>query len=504
MIKVLRIFILILLLKGHYAFGQLNNAMYFMPEIYQTKYLNPAYQQSCKVIIGLPILSSIYLNYTNTNLSYNRIFNESTEIDPHILDPQNFIQNKLSKKNYIFFDAHFQLFSLGIKTKKADYSFDIIDKVGFWFGFPRELLGLPLFGNGHPDYMESSFNGLGIDFDYYREYAFGYATQINEQISVGGRVKVLFGKLNIYTKKLDIGLNTDEEDFSWTLYANSSLNMSLPLNIDQDPNGQISTSLGSLSPIELLLNRKNTGGAIDAGVIYNMDEKISAYASIVDFGMIRWTSNVTNINQEGEFTFSGVDNLLNIGQTDFSEILDSLQNEFLVGVEHKNYMSYLPLKIYLGGTYQLTNKLTFGALNRNMIYNSEFFPSFTLSAKYQLFKSMKVSLAYSIINSSYNNIGLTWYLGRKGLQFYISQQNNLFLPINGLIYSRTEKISKRILGFQKYNIRFGFNIIFGCKENKKVQKSLQCPWMRRLDPEWLKNKEYYPSFHKKPSTKKRK
>ncbi len=496
--------ICLLLFNSQWIIGQINNTMYFMPEIYQAKFLNPAHQQQCKVVLGLPLLSSIYFNYANTNISYNKLFSESTATDPHVLDPYKFIDKKLSKRNYIYFDSHFHLFSLGIKTKKANYTFDVTEKFGFWFGFPKKLLGLPLFGNGHPDYMQSSFNGLGIDFDYYREYAFGYAKQIDEYLSIGFRVKALFGKLNIYTKKLDFGLNTGEEDFAWTIYANSKLNMSLPLDITQGADGQISPTRGSLSPIDLLLNRKNPGAAIDAGVIYNIDEKIDVYASIIDFGMIRWRSNLNNINQDGEFTFEGVENLLNFQGTDYSGILDSIYNEFLADVQHNKYTSYLPLKIYLGATYKLTNKLVFGGVNRNMIYNRKLFPSLTLTANYKLRPSIKVALGYSIINRSYNNVGLTWYFGRKGLQFYVAQDNNLFLPINGYIYATKQKMSSRVLGFQNYNLRFGFNLIFGCRQKTKIPEKLACPWMRRLDPDWLKNKEYYPSHIKKPKYKKKK
>ena len=42
------------------------------------------------------------------------------------------------------------------------------------------------------------------------------------------------------------------------------------------------------------------------------------------------------------------------------------------------------------------------------------------------------------------------------------------------------------------------------KQKTKIPEKLACPWMRRLDPNWLKNKEYYPKHHKKPTYKKKK
>lgn len=491
-------------LNTSYLQGQINNTLYFVPEIYQARFLNPAYPLSCRTVIGVPILSSMYLDYMNTNISYNKIFNEETPTQPHVLNPQLLI-NKLSKRNFISFDAHFHLFSLGIKRKSGDFTFDVTEKTRLWTGIPRQLLGFPIYGNGDPNYFQSSFNGLGVDFDYYREFALGYSRRINEYYSIGVRTKLLFGKLNLYTKELDIGINTNEEDFRWTVYSNANINASFPIIIQQDNSGNITgVSLASISPIELFFNRSNPGFAIDLGGILKINENLSAYASIVDLGFIRWRSNVQNINQDGEFTFSGFTNLLNLGETNFSELLDSLYNEFLVDVGHLNYTSFLPLQIYLGSSYQLLPKLTVGALNRNMIYNKKIFPSLTLTLNYQLFKFSKIALGYSIINRSFNNIGLTWYIGSKGLQFYVSQDNNLFLPFNGVIYQQTGLVSSRLLGFQNYNIRFGLNILIGCRAKKINYDKLMCPWMRRMEPEWLKNKEYYPNYLKKPGKNKKK
>lgn len=472
---------IILICKSFYSSAQQNLTMYFMPEIYQAKFLNPSYQQSCRVVLGLPALSSIYFNYTNTNISYNKIFSEKSTTSNHVLDPDVFIK-KLSKKNYISFDTHIQLFSLGIRVKQSVFSLDITEKIGISLGIPKKLIGFPLHGNLHEDYINTSFKGLEIDLDHYREYALGYSRQIDEDFIVGGRAKLLFGKLNFYTKKLDIGINTDPDDFAWTVYADSKINFSLPVNIQQDQTGAISgVEPQDIDPVGLLLNRKNYGAALDIGATYHYDERISLYASIIDIGMIRWRSNLNNIQQDGEFAYEGVEDLFNFRDTDYSEFLDSLYNVLLVDVSNKKYFSYLPLKMYIGATYDLNRKTEIGALNRYMIYNKKVFPSFTLSLNYQLFKSFKTSLSYSVINRSYTNIGLGFYIGRKGLQFYMVNDN----------------INPRIQDLQNIDLRFGFNIILGCKIKEKVAKGEACPWMKRMDPDWLKNKMYYPKHIKK-------
>ena len=506
--------------------GQLNNSMYFMPELYQARFLNPAYQHPCRVNIGLPVLSSIYLNYANTNISGHVIYNTKTD-SGNVLVPSKLVK-KLSKKNYVSLETHISLFSLGIKRNDNYFSFDITEKVDVYVGFPKDILDFVITGNDPEVNGKTTTKGLGVDFNHYREYALGYSRPLNNQLTVGVKGKLLFGKLNLYTKKLDLDITTDPVDYSWLLELKSNIKSSIPgLTVPKDTAtgliGQPDINMDELLTLNTLLNRKNPGIAFDFGATYNYSEKIDFYASLIDLGFLRWRTNPIGLEQDGEIDFTGIGNILRIGDYDYNEFLDSLYNEFLVDVLNKNYFSWLPPKIYAGATYKLTPGISLGALGRGMIYNRKIFPSLSLSANIQVFRSFKTAFTYSIINRSYNNAGLAFYVGRRGLQFYLVGDNLIgsIRPLY-LFYKGNFAPEDVALVIQNVDLRFGFNIIFGCRQKEKGssgsyyfnekgntesstpsiyshQKSKLtipnlrkkgCTWMKRMEPDYIKKKKY--------------
>lgn len=500
----------ILLILTINASGQLNNTMYFMPDIYQSRLLNPAYINPCKVYIGLPLLSSMYFNYANTNISVYKIFSERTETE-NLLVGDKFLK-KLNHKNFISLETHLALFSLGIKVKDNFFSFDLTEKIDFHAGLPKDLLGFVLAGNSSEKYSNSVTKGLGFDFNYYREYSFGYSRILNDKLIVGAKAKVLFGKLNLYTNKLRISLITDPDLLTLTLGADSEINSSFPILIKQNSTTGniegISTIDSEMDATKILLNKNNPGFAIDLGAIYNYNENINFYASIIDIGLIRWRSNPNNVIQDGEIGFEGI-NILDLGSFNLQGFLDSLYNEFLPNVTNNKYSTFLPLKLYLGADYQLTKRINAGLVSRNVIYNRRIFPSATLSANLQLAQRFKTSLSYSMINRSHKNAGMAFYIGRQGLQFYLVNDN-----IYGLI---------RPFTLQNFDMRFGFNLIFGCRaksksstatstgpgfssnpfesdsfESTQKQSNIKrsdvqgagCIWIKEMDPDYIKKKKY--------------
>lgn len=68
-------------------------------------------------------------------------------------------------------------------------------------------------------------------------------------------------------------------------------------------------------------------------------------------------------------------------------------------------------------------------------------------------KGSSVSLTYSVMNGSFINVGAAFNLGGESFQFYMLTDNLLapFYP---------EKV-------RNANLRFGFNLFWGCKQKKK-------------------------------------
>jgi hypothetical protein len=105
-----------------------------------------------------------------------------------------------------------------------------------------------------------------------------------------------------------------------------------------------------------------------------------------------------------------------------------------------------------------------GALSRTEIFNGKIQSSLTLSANARFFRNLSTSLSYSALNNSYNNIGFGLAAKFGPLQFYTITDN-----IMAAIKPNSAQIA---------NIRFGFNLLFGCKD--KTKKKDLCSWEEQI------------------------
>ena len=205
---------------------------------------------------------------------------------------------------------------------------------------------------------------------------------------------------------------------------------------------------------ELLLNRGNPGIALDLGVIYRYNEKLTLSASLLDIGMLRWRRDLNNITAEGNFIYEGIPAGVDVVSRVFlDEIIDSLQNAFNTNVSQNPYNALLPMQIYLGGSYQLKKHISIGMVNRNLLLRSKLHSSITFSATADLTKHALATLSWSYMNKSLKNLGGAIAWQGKGFQFHLASDN--------------------LLGFlqpfdtRTINLRVGCNILFGCPRNKK-------------------------------------
>jgi hypothetical protein len=270
---------------------------------------------------------------------------------------------------------------------------------------------------------------------------------------------VLFGLAGVFTKRKPVSISTNpltyDIDASWS----PKINTSLPLNITPDANGYISrgdVSLGTISPLGFLLNFKNQGFATDFGFIYKED-KITWSGSILDVGLIWWHDQTNKFVNAGHFVFQGA--TLNDGMTaaDYANSLrDSVQNQFRFKNTKNGFVTLLNPRVYFGGTYPILKQVKVGALARSEFYPGRPIVGVTLSATAFSQKGSTVSINYSIMNGSFNNLGVGFGLTGDKFQFFLLSDNTMafFFPQSA----------------RNANLRFGFNFFIGCKEKKKKYK----------------------------------
>jgi hypothetical protein len=454
------------------AYSQQDLTINTMPIIPQSSYTNPAFQPVPTSYVGFPLLSSFYLGINHSGFAYKDLFHYSNVDDSLHLMVGNMI-SKLAKTNYLSFNLYEELFGMGFKTdSKGYFNFSYGIKVNFQLSYPRDLIKVLWLGNGpFVGGAPADFSGLGINASLYKELAFGYSRNVkiaNEDFTIGGRLKILHGITNIYTKvnNTSWGTGTAEDNFQYILNNTYQVNMTLPNSasesLDSSGSKTYNGSDNKFDPAQFITNQSNLGLGVDLGASYKMNKYWTFGFSVLDLGYINWKTgggssvrNVTN-NMYGLIfdgadlaQFIGPDSVVKNKETHYE---DSLSNPFKDKTTKNSYRTPLGTKFYLTAEYSLTRHDVAGLLFRGEMQNGILHPSATISYNKWVCNLLSASVSYSMENRSYNNVGLGIALNLGAWQIYALSDNFycLFNP----------EAVKTI------NLHFGMNFIFGYKETK--------------------------------------
>jgi len=464
---------LIYLVSGY---SQQNQTLYFM-DLPQSRTMNPSFQNECRAFIGLPVINSTYVGLTNNSIGFNDlVFNGTGAYADSLitfLHPSYNVDDflaKLKPVNNLTPEVRFNIFNLGFWSGDSYISFDISDNIVSHFSFPDDLLILALKGNTSFINDKVDLTNLAFDAQYYREFGLGFSKQFSDKLTIGVKGKVYLGMANVSLKNNALNIAIDQNDlYSHTIQADISLNSSFPLTVTHDSSGSIS----GIEPQEpdlatFFLNTGNPGVGIDIGAQYDVNDYFSVSASVIDLGFIRWTKDVTNLTSKGNFKFEGLDISSEFNVYDnrvledvASALGDSLLDTFNPVDTYNPYTTYLPVKIYLGAAVHLTNHIKLGLLSKTTIQNGKFWESATASANFTVGRFITTSFNYSIINSTYNNIGFGLGFRAGPFQWYVLTDQIVYE------FSRYDFGSGNSLplpaDLRSLNLRFGLNLMFGCK-----------------------------------------
>lgn len=448
-----------------------NNTSYFLSNLPQRYRLNPAYQPEYKVFVGLPGLSGISVNYLNSSFTVEDMLYKLN--DSVYMDINKFYKS-LHKRNYLYFNNENSILSIGVKAKEWYGTFEITQKNDLLFRYNKDLFTFLKYGN--IDYPSMDFGKLGLNMNSYLEVAFGLSKQVNDKLTVGGRLKFLMGIANVHMTDSELDIVT-EDDGTMKLHSRQNIKISAPVQIRNERTGRPfplnepidwddfdfdTDNLG----VSDFLHAKNPGFAIDLGGEYQLNERVKLFASLTDLGFIRWGNKDNNYNfyQDANFVWEGADFSNSINKNNeghisvdsaFQKITDDLKDNFRLKNQGGVYTTMLSPKLYLGATYQLNRMFDVGGLFRASILDGMFIPSLTASVNGRLIRNISASVSYSMTRGSYVNVGagLTAKLGP--FQLYVETDN--LLACN---YTNT----------QSANGRFGINLLFGHKDHKKRKK----------------------------------
>lgn len=136
---------ILLFINNQSTTSQQSNSLFFMHTLPQSNLTNPAVQIPCKVFVGVPALSSIYLNYSNSYFSYNDVL-QPTSNDSLLLNLHHF-DNISSSLQDIAMEFHISLLNFGFLYNDYYFNFNLSDKVEAGIVYPGNWFNFLLHGN---------------------------------------------------------------------------------------------------------------------------------------------------------------------------------------------------------------------------------------------------------------------------------------------------------------------------------------------------------------------
>lgn len=471
--KLLFALISTILLVGELA-AQDAQTLYYMNRVPQSTFMNPAMQPKCNFFLGLPVVSSFQIDAGNNRLSLTDVIMKHPTEDSLItfLHPDaefntNDFLSKIDQNNFFYEDFRTDLLSFGFRVNSWYFTFNLSEKFSSAINYPKDLMELALEGNRGFINQNADLSYLGVNSTFYREYGIGVSKEINQKLSIGVRGKVLFGHANVYSDFDGNDLTLYSSRDSIYLNADATIYTSSPLIATQNADGDFDgfevpgyiEDSETDSLVDLALAHNNMGLGVDIGIYFKPIDRLSLSVSLIDLGYIKWdVKDVTKLELNGNYAFKGVDVSDEIGESDedtdpFEDMLDSLENSFTVSNTAESYTTTLGTKIYVGANFAVSKKFDVGFLSRSYYLNNNLNQAFTFSANVRPINGISASLSYSIMNGAYNNIGFGLVLGGAPLQVYVISDN----------------VSAAFWGHKttSFNLRFGVNIAFGCRQKAK-------------------------------------
>jgi len=451
--------------------AQQSNTLFFMHYLPESNFINPAVQSECKLFIGLPVISSVHLHVSNSGFTPAQLLNKNPD-GSYTVDADN-VLNKLAPRNLFTTELHTTILAVGLQREQYYFTFTIMEKDNTAALYSRDLVAFSLKGNTPFEGQWINFRGTGVLLNHVREYAIGISKVKNSNLTIGARVKLLFGKLNLTTGTTQIGMYTQENAFDLLIQADGGFNSSLPYSMGINNQGtyrfykRYDAGFGSY-----FFNRRNPGIAIDLGFIYKYNNRLTLSGSLLDLGAIYYRSNLTNYSVRGNYLYQGPATDSIVSERYLWDIFDGLNGVSRVDLGYDPYLFLLDPRLYLGATYRLNDKF-----NGNLLLYNRFFPvkvqtSITASVTTRPLRNMEASVSWSYMNRSLANVGFGLGYGRSPLQIYLVSDNILgfFLPMNA----------------KNVNLRFGLNLNFGCRGRLDIS-DCGCEWLRNAEKRELRN-----------------
>jgi hypothetical protein len=459
------------------GYAQRGYTMNFLDLVPQQNKYNPAYYTQYERYVGFPMLSNFQFQGYNDVFSISRGFVQGRDSNGFFKEivPNNIIAG-LASENNLGFDFGMDIFSLGFKIReKNQIHVSLGVEAQFNAMLTKNTVSFLLRGPGTFIGREDAISGNDLHVNIFGALSLGYSREINEKLSVGGRVRFLTGFANLHTERSNIKLHIDDgydpdiTPYTWTVTPDFALKGSFA---NDKPLLDLMRNPGEMAALPSFENMfKNLGIGIDLGAVYELSENLTVAASVYDMGFINWKSGVQRITSEKseeQFVFSGVDfgDFFGDGTFDFEKLfanlIDSAKTFLQLNEEDTLFKSYrTPLRTAynLSAFYNLTEKDQIGLMWNSRIGQHARNDVLTIAYTRKLGRNFQVCVNNAIINENPFNFGGGFAFNAGNLQFYfILDKINSFRVVD-----------MRLLSM---NLQFGLNFVMNRLEKDPNKRQI--------------------------------
>lgn len=451
------------------ANAQFLRTSYFMEGTHYRQQLNPALIPT-QGYFNIPVLGSVNATVGSTSLGYQDIIDIIDDSDNFYSNP-DFLK-RLKDKNDLNVNVCTEILSAGWYKGKNFWSFNVGVRADIGASLTRSMFTFLNEMDALEDNWRNSnydISGQKLDINAYGEVGLGYARQINNRLTVGGKVKVLLGIGNMNLKINNVMMNAklpsdarinQLQDPNYLSGLDAAGITKLQAEIESyHANLNVDAHLeSSFKGLELVqedgqdyisdfdfdsgkLGIAGYGFGIDLGASYKIMDNLTVSASVLDLGFISWTKGATkiasanpeSINMKGTSYVNGIDpnNIPNsviaiqnnitqlqadadgyMNRVNGGDVLDYEMLQLQTEEAHKSRKSSLASTVVVGAEYGFfENKLGVGVLSTTRFVQPKTLTEITFSANYRPKSWLNVALSYSAIQSAGKSFGLGLKLG---------------------------------------------------------------------------------------------
>ncbi len=447
-------------------FAQNSSLLYYLENLPQTNYTNPAMMPRTNSFFGLPGISSIAFNF-KSDIAPKDLLQKSGDRWVHPLDAAfdyNKLYKSIGKSASVNTELAYTPIYFGFRTGNGYFTFSLQQKIKARFGLPQDLFRIT--EKGFDSGTILNLVTLETQILAYHELSIGYAHKIDKHLTVGVHIKPLSGiaaaqmKFNeflIQNNRINYNMHIDGEILTsspFIEFVPSEDGFVKEFETDDD----ISTSdiVNNVIP-----KFSNFGLALDLGAVYDLNREFSFSVALNNLGYINWKTNTNATSTKGKYMFTGPD--ISINQIDemdvaYEEIADSVMSVIDGNTSNKSFSTTLVPELMLGSVYHVNHVLDLGFLSKSTFAKYNYRQEFVVSANFNLYKTLTTNIAYNHEIRGAKDLGIGLALSAGPAQLYILI-NNIPFYYDKIVDEEKEFIVPTKT--ESYSFMMGINIVLG-------------------------------------------